>query len=81
MGQFIKKYWGVIAIGGFVLFGYILLTDVFRVLSPFLFPSIFAVIKLFPRYINQLFTGLKSSLYLLTTAYVMAVICAISLGT
>jgi NitT/TauT family transport system permease protein len=50
-------------------------------LSSFLFPSILDVIKLFPKYIGQLFTSLQSSLYLLVTAYVLAVICAISLGT
>ncbi|HMM19675.1 MAG TPA: ABC transporter permease subunit [Selenomonadales bacterium] len=81
MGNFLKSYWGVIAIGSFVLIGYILLTDVFGVLSPFLFPSIFDVVILFPKYSDQLFTGLKSSLLLLTTAYVLAAICGIALGT
>lgn len=81
MEKIIKKYGGIIVIGVAILFGYILLTDIFRVLSPFLFPSIFDVVKLLPKYIGQLFTGLQSSLYLLITAYVLAVICAISLGT
>lgn len=81
MGNFAKGYGGIIAIGMCILIGYILLTDVFRVLSAFLFPSIFKVIKLFPQYISQLLTGLKSSLYLLGTAYILAVISAVTLGT
>jgi len=81
MGQFIKNYGTIILIGIGILIVYILLTDVFGVLSSFLFPSIFDVIKLAPDYIGELFTGLKSSLYLLVTAYVLAVISAIALGT
>jgi NitT/TauT family transport system permease protein len=81
MEKNIKSYGSIITIGICILLGYILLTDVFGVLSDFLFPSIFAVIKLFPEYIGQLFGGLVSSLYLLVTAYVLAVICAIALGT
>ena len=81
MGQFIKNYGTIILIGIGILIVYILLTDVFGVLSSFLFPSIFDVIKLVPDYISELFTGLKSSLYLLVTAYVLAVISAIAIGT
>ncbi len=77
----IKGHGRIIAIGIFILIAYILLTDVFGVLSSFLFPSIGDVIKLIPEYISQLFTGLKSSLYLLVNAYVLAVISAITLGT
>ena len=81
MIKFAKDYFGVMAIGMCLLVGYVLLTDVFGVLSAFLFPSIFKVLKLFPQYIDQLMTGLLSSLFLLITAYVMAVITAITLGT
>jgi NitT/TauT family transport system permease protein len=81
MGKNIKSYGSIIAIGICILLAYILMTDVHRILSSFLFPSIFDVIKLIPEYISQLFIGLKSSLYLLVTAYVMAVISAIALGT
>lgn len=81
MGKFIKNYGSIIAIGFCILLAYILLTDVFRVLSAFLFPSIADVITLIPDYIGQLFEGLKSSLYLLVTAYVLAVVSAIALGT
>ncbi|HPU58040.1 MAG TPA: ABC transporter permease subunit [Candidatus Avimonas sp.] len=81
MGQFIKNYGSIILIGICILIAYILLTDVFGILSSFLFPSIFDVIKLVPDYISELFTGLKSSLYLLVTAYVLAVISAIAIGT
>lgn len=81
MDRVVKRHWGVVAIGVGIFIGYVLLTDVFNVLSPFLFPSIFDVIKLIPKYVDQLFTGLLSSLYLLITAYVLAVIGGISLGT
>jgi NitT/TauT family transport system permease protein len=81
MVKYIKSYGSIILIGICILIAYILLTDVFGILSSFLFPSIFDVIKLVPDYISQLFTGLKSSLYLLVTAYVLAVISAIALGT
>lgn len=81
MKSFVKNNGSIILIGVCILAAYILLTDVFDVLSDFLFPSILDVIKLFPKYIVQLLTGLKSSLYLLVTAFVLALICAISLGT
>ncbi|MBP2625934.1 MAG: nitrate transporter permease [Firmicutes bacterium] len=81
MVKVVKNYGGVITIGICILISYILLTDVFKVLSTFLFPSIFDVIKLFPMYSGQLFTGLISSLSLLVTAYVLAVISGIAIGT
>lgn len=81
MKKFIKNQGSIIAIGVCLFAVYILMTDVHRVLSDFLFPSIFDVIKLMPEYIGQLFIGLRSSLYLLITAYVLAVISAIALGT
>jgi len=81
MGKIIRNYGSTIAIGVCILLAYIMLTDVFRVLSAFLFPSISCVIKLIPDYIGQLFNGLISSLYLLVTAYILAVISAIALGT
>lgn len=81
MIKFAKDYFGVMAIGMCLLVGYVLLTDVFGVLSAFLFPSIFKVLRLFPQYIDQLMTGLLSSLILLITAYLLAVITAITLGT
>lgn len=81
MKKFLKNYSGIIIIGVGILIAYILLTDVFGVLSSFLFPSIFEVFKLAPQYIGQLFAGLKSSLFLLITAYVLAVVCAIAVGT
>ena len=81
MINFFKKYGSIIVIGLGIFLCYVLLTDVLRVLSTFLFPSIFKVIKLFPQYIGQLLTGLKSSLYLLVTAYVLATVSGIILGT
>lgn len=77
----IKKNLGIILIGVGIVVGYILLTDVFHVLSDFLFPSIWDVLKLVPQYIGKLMQGLASSLYLLVTAYVLAVLAGVSLGT
>lgn len=81
MKKFLKNNFSVIMIGVCIVIAYILLTDVFHVLSNFLFPSIKDVIMLIPDYIGMLFEGLRSSLLLLITAYVLAVLCAISLGT
>lgn len=81
MNKFTKNYGGIIIIGVSLLLFYILLTDVFGVLSTFLFPSISDVIGLIPQYIGQLMTGLKSSLYLLGFAYILAAVCAITIGT
>lgn len=81
MKKFIKNYGVIILIGVCIVLAYILLTDVFHVLSDFLFPSLKDVFMQVPEYIGQLFQGLKSSLYLLITAYVLAVVTAIALGT
>lgn len=81
MKRLYKSYGGILLIGICILLAYVLLTDVFHVLSDFLFPSILEVIRLIPEYIGELFIGLKSSLFLLITAYVLAVVCAIALGT
>ncbi|MDR1728147.1 MAG: ABC transporter permease subunit [Acidobacteriota bacterium] len=79
--QFFKRYQGVIFIGVLLVVGYVLLTDGFQVLPPFLFPSLGKVVRLTPGYTGQLLEGLQSSLFLLVTAYVLAVAMAISLGT
>ncbi len=81
MRKFLHNYGGVVLIGICLVALYVLLTDVFHVLSDFLFPSLREVFAAVPEYIGQLFEGLKSSLYLLVTAYVLAVITAIALGT
>jgi len=81
MRKVLREYSGVIIIGICLVAAYILLTDVFNVLSAFLFPSLGKVLKLIPEYIGQLMEGLASSLYLLITAYVLAVVCGIALGT
>jgi NitT/TauT family transport system permease protein len=80
MLKFVRNYGGIITIGVCIVLAYILLTDVLSVLPAILFPSISDVIKLVPEYIGTLFVGLKSSLYLLVTAYVLAVICGVALG-
>ena len=78
--RLIKDRLGVILIFIGVLTGYILLTDVFGLLNPFLFRSIFVVLSLFPEYWGQLLTGLRSSLSLLIWAYSLALILGIALG-
>lgn len=77
----LKDRLGTILIGVGLVVGYILLTDVFHVLSDFLFPSLGVVLSNFPDYIGQLMVCLKSSLFLLVISYVLAVITAIALGT
>ena len=81
MTKFRKKYLSVILIGLGIIAFYVLLTDVFHVLSDFLFPSLWTVICLIPDYIGQLLVGLKSSLILLVSSYVLAVVAAIAAGT
>ena len=55
------------------MIAYILLTDVFGILSSF-FSKYLDVIKLVPDYISELFTGLKALLYL----WLLHVLAAIS---
>lgn len=81
MKKFLKNYGVIILIGICLVVAYILLTDVFGILSDFFFPSLSVVIAQIPEYIGQLLEGLKSSLFLLVTAYVLAVVTAIALGT
>ena len=81
MIKFLKNRGVTILIAVAIVVGYWLLTDVFHVLSDFLFPSISAVLPLFPEYIGKLMEGLGSSLYLLIISYVLAVITAVGLGT
>ena len=77
----IKRNMGIVLIGVGIVVGYILLTDVFHVLNEFLWPSIGDVICLIPQYIGKLVQGLGSSLFLLITAYVLAVLAGVALGT
>ncbi len=81
MIEFLKDRGGTILIGvGLVIF-YILMTDVFHVLSDFLFPSLHVVLANFPDYIGQLLKGLRSSLYLLIISFTLAVVTGVGLGT
>lgn len=81
MKKFREKYLGVLLIGiGLIIF-YVLLTDVFHILSDFLFPSLATVIALIPEYAGELFNGLGSSLVLLVTSFILALVTGIGLGT
>ena len=55
MKKFIKNYGVIILIGVCIVLAYILLTDVFHVLSDFLFPSLKDVFMQVPESIGQLF--------------------------
>lgn len=81
MAKFLKDHVGVVLIGVGLVLVYVLLTDVFHVLSEFLFPSLGLVFSEFPQYIGQLMTGLKSSLYLLIISYLLAVVTGVGFGT
>ncbi len=78
--NYIKKRLGIILIFIGIIITYILLTDIFRVLDPFLFYSISTVPPLLTSYFPQLIEGLKSSMSLLIIAYFMALISGISIG-
>ena len=80
MKQFLQKRWGIILIFVCVIAAYVLLTDGFHVLNPFLFHSMSTVPGLFVSYFGQLMEGLKSSLSLLVIAYLLALVCGIGLG-
>lgn len=80
MKRFLKDRLGIILIFFGVLLGYVLLTDVFHVLNPFLFHSITTVPGLFRQYFPQLMVGLKSSLSLLVIAYLLALVLGIAFG-
>lgn len=81
MKNFFKEWAGVILIAVAVLVSYVLLTDVFHVLNPFLFHSITTVPSLFAKYLPQLLEGLKSSLGLLIIAYSLALVFGVALGS
>ncbi|MHC1711240.1 MAG: ABC transporter permease [Solidesulfovibrio sp.] len=80
MKKAIKYNLGILLIGIGIVLGYWLLTDVFRVLDPFLFVGPSKVLPAFVKSFGKLGDGLLSSLKLLVPAYVLAVILGISLG-
>ena len=77
----VKKYGGIVLIGVGILVFYILMTQVFDVLSDFLFPDVLDILALFPQYASHLFENLWASLKLLVVAYGLAVITGIAAGT
>jgi len=81
MIKFFKDRIGVVLILLGIVVAYVLLTDVFHVLNPFLFHSITTIPPLFSQYFGQLMDGLGSSLSLLVIAYVMAVVLGIAVGS
>jgi len=80
MIEFLRKRLGIVIIFVCVFAAYVLMTDVFRVLNPFLFHSVTKLPELFVRYLPQLLQGLKSSLTMLVTAYLLALAAGISIG-
>lgn len=77
----IKDNLGIAAIFVAILGGYILLTDVFHVLNPFLFHSVTKIPPLFAEYLPRLIEGLWSSLGLLVWGYMFALVFGISFGS
>lgn len=78
--QKIKDNIGLYLIAVFLLGGYVLLTDVFGVLNPFLFHSVTVIPGLMREYFPKLLEGLWSSLSLLIWAYSLALFFGISIG-
>lgn len=76
-----QKYGGIVLIGVCIVILYVLLSQTFNVLSDFLFPNLADVFRLVPEYIGQLFINLRSSLFLLVIAYVLAVALGVGAGT
>lgn len=76
----LKDKLGIISIFiGIVVF-YELLTDIFQILDPFLFPGLSKVFPEFIKYLPDLLKGLISSLGLLIPAFSIALFLGISLG-
>lgn len=71
---------GAICIGIFFIVSYWLLTDIFKILDPFLFAGLNKVLPAFSAHIDKLLLGLWSSLLLLVPAYFLAVVLGIGLG-
>jgi len=81
MNRFFKKYGAIILVGIGIIIAYVLLTQVFDVLSDFLFPDLLDVFALIPEYWPKLFENLWASMQLLVVAYVLAVVAGVGLGT
>lgn len=80
MAKFLQKNKAILLIFVSIIVVYELLTDCFSILDPFLFPGLVKVVPLFGQYLPQLLLGLKSSLFLLVTAFALALFMGISLG-
>ena len=80
MKKFIDNYLGILLIFIGIVVGYILLTDTYRVLDAFLFPSLSKVLPLFGEYMPKLWEGFKSSMVLLLSGFSLSLIGGISIG-
>ena len=80
MKKFIDNYLGIVLIFIGIVVGYILLTDTYRVLDAFLFPSLSKVLPLFGEYMPKLWEGFKSSMVLLLSGFSLSLIGGISIG-
>lgn len=78
--NFLTKRLGMIIIFIGIIIAYVLLTDVFGVLDPFLFKSIRTIPPLFIEYLPQLIDGFKSSMSLLIISFLLALVVGISIG-
>ena len=80
MTRTIARNVGVVAIGVVLIAGYWLLTDVWRVLDPFLFAGPAKVYPGIFRSLDKHAEGFVSTLKLLVPAYALAVVLGVSLG-
>lgn len=80
MKKFIKDRIGMILIFIGIIVVYELMTDIFSIIDPFLFPGLSKVLPGYVSHSSKLIQGLISSLGLLVPAYGAAVVFGISLG-
>lgn len=80
MRKFIIDRLGIVLILIGLVITYELLTDVFTILDPVLFPGFSEIFPRFVSHYGKLLEGLISSLGLLVPAYVLATVTGISLG-
>lgn len=80
LSKLLKEKTGIFIIFIGITMFYFIITDVFVILDPFLFPSLKIVIPAFFKYIDKLSIGFISSMKLLIPAYMMALVLGISIG-
>lgn len=80
MKNFVKNRLGIILIFFGIVITYTLLTDVFEILDPFLFPGPSRILPNIPEKALELLEGLVSSLLLLVPSFLLALLLGILIG-